>query len=171
MTASMRPRRVSETQFGDTRRTPGWLHCELANRYASGGFDLDVAADEDSSVAPEWYDGRQRGSGLTHEWRGCCFANPPWSVIAPWVNKAITEVDCGRASVVVMVLPARTGTAWFAQCREKAELILFLRGRPQFDRPDGEKNSSCPEDVCVVVFRKPIVVAELRQPRRRSRDV
>lgn len=160
---AQRPRRVSDVAAGDQRETPEWLVVELARRYAGGEFTLDAAASPENAVADAYY--TAESNGLEQLWPGRVFVNCPWSDIEPWVLRAHGEVCEGNAEVVVMVLPARTGTEWFAYALKHAELISFIRGRPQFDRPDGERNSSCPEDVVVVVFRKPILVSELRPKR------
>ena len=152
---------MSEKRDGDQRETPRWLVDELEDRYAGGCFDLDVAASDTNHKADAWL--TEEENALVLPWDGNCFCNPPWSDIHPWIVKSHEEVTAGRANVVVLVLPARTGTLWFAYAQQHAELILFLRGRPQFDRPDGIRNSSNPEDVCAVIFRKPMIVAELRE--------
>lgn len=41
------------------------------------------------------------------------FINPPYSNIAAWVDKAISEVLNGNCHIAILLVPSRTDTKWF----------------------------------------------------------
>lgn len=49
--------------------------------------------------------------GLLQEWSGVCWCNPPYSDIASWTKKAVTEAY--RGVTTVMLIPSRTDTKYF----------------------------------------------------------
>ena len=187
--AKQRPKRINEVSAGDQRSTPQWLADELAQRYAGGFFDLDVAAAESTAKAPLYYtkveNGLKQPWGDVHRIWGLVLGihpqpysfvdrpsrvwlQPPWSDISPWVDKAIAEVAAGRCSVVVGLLPSRTGTEWYAKLDREAELIVPIRGRVNFPSPT-LKTSSNPEDCLVTVIRPPLVVANIKPESERKK--
>lgn len=151
---SARARKTQPTSTGDQRETPEWLVEECAKRWAGGAFDLDVAASVENAKAPHFYTAEM--DGLVQPWRGRVWCNPPWSDIKPWVIIAREQSYTDVASVVVMLLPVRTGTEWWMIARQYAEGTHFIRGRVQFHSRTGS-NSSNPEDCCIIVFRRPLV--------------
>jgi phage N-6-adenine-methyltransferase len=124
--------------------TPPELVERLANRYARGAFDLDVAASDELRAAPRHYTIRE--NGLEQPWKDRCWCNPPYGRSEHlWVRKAREEVLSGVAEVVVMLLPAKTGKKWWQQLiykpgfrpgmivlRYPVEHVEFLPGRVQF---------------------------------------
>jgi phage N-6-adenine-methyltransferase len=125
-------------------------------------FNLDPCATDDNTKVKSYYY-TEEINGLKEPWHGpydagCgkrvpgrVFCNPPYGKeIGQWVKKAVTEVQNGNAEVVVMLLPARTCTAWWHQWVEpNASEINFIRGRLKFG---GAKNSA-PFPSVVVVFK------------------
>ena len=121
----------------DDRRTPPDLLAECMDLAGVNGFDLDVAANDDNAVAPKWY--TRDDDGLTSQWWGNVWCNPPYSDIRPWVEKADrVQLEC---SSITMLLPAnRTEQAWWQDLIEPWRhgqwmRTHFLRGRRRFDRP------------------------------------
>ncbi len=57
---------------------------------------------------------------------------------------------------MVMLIPARTDTAWWHDYVVNASEIRFLRGRVKFVKP-GVKSDAAPFPSAVVVFRPPVV--------------
>lgn len=91
--------------------------------------------------------------GLKQDWDGVVWCNPPYGRgVGAWVEKAHRTAEESDATVV-MLLPARTDTAWFHDyCyNDKYATINFVRGRLKFG---GEKNSA-PFPSMVVIFRRP----------------
>jgi hypothetical protein len=56
---------------------------------------------------------------------------------------------------VVMLIPARTDTAWWHDYVVKADEVRFLRGRVKFVKP-GVKSDAAPFPSAIVVFRPPV---------------
>lgn len=71
--------------------------------------------------------GERIDSGLWQAWHGAVFVNPPYGrVIGRWIVKAMTE----PVDELLLLVPARTDTAWFQSLYEHP--ICFVRGRLRF---------------------------------------
>lgn len=121
--------------------TPQWLFDKLDAAYH---FDLDVCARPENAKCGRYYTPEQ--DGLTQDWSGVCWMNPPYGrEIGKWVRKAYeTAVQGGT---VVCLLPARTDTAWWHDYCMRGN-IEFLRGRLKF----GNAKNSAPFPSAIVVF-------------------
>jgi hypothetical protein len=87
-------------------------------------------------------------TGLMRQWGKRVFCNPPYDSIPEFVEKARRSLGSGDSEVVVLLVPARTDTAWFhEQILEKAE-IRFIRGRLKFD--GALYNAPFPSMVCIL---------------------
>lgn len=107
-------------------------------------FTLDVCAISENAKCSEFFSPEQ--NGLAQEWTGVCWCNPPYGrQIGHWVKKA-AEATC----TVVMLLPARTDTAWFHEYIYGAAEIRFIRGRLKF----GNSKNSAPFPSMVVIFKR-----------------
>lgn len=113
---------------------------------AEFGFTLDAAANADNAKCLRYYD----NFGLALPWEGVVFCNPPYGTqIGKWVEKGHQEARKG--ATVVMLIPARTETAWFqSYVFGGASEIYFVSGRLRFS---GSKVNA-PFPSCVVVFRQ-----------------
>ena len=113
-------------------------------------FNLDVCATAENAKCDKYYTKEQ--DGLSQEWNGIVWCNPPYGrSIGMWVKKAYES----KATVVLLV-PARTDTKWFHDyVRGKAE-VRFVKGRLKFG---GCKNSA-PFPSMLVVYRKEIKQGE-----------
>ena len=108
-------------------------------------FELDVCADDDNAKCKKYF--TKRDDGLSQDWRGVCWMNPPYGrEIGLWMRKAY-ESSLSGATVVCLV-PARTDTAWWHDYAMKGE-IEFIRGRLKF----GNATNSAPFPSAVVVYR------------------
>lgn len=89
--------------------------------------------------------------GLAQSWRGeVVFCNPPYGRdISKWVAKAYAETLSGGAKLVVLLIPARTDTAYFHDYIYKKHEIRFVRGRLHFN----ESKCGAPFPSMVVVMR------------------
>ncbi len=114
--------------------TPKWLYEKLDAEFH---FTLDPCHLKSDTM-----------DGLIIPWAPeVAFANPPYGrPLKRWVAKAYNESQ--RGATVVMLLPARTDTAWFHDYCLKAE-VRFIRGRLKF----GDGKNSAPFPSMVVVFR------------------
>lgn len=138
MTLGSHQKSIGNTQ---TWITPQWI------LNAIGPFDLDPCA---ASPRP-WNcaDDNYTEDGLTSQWHGFVFLNPPFHryEVAKWVSK-LARHDHGIA-----LLHARTEAEWFEPVWKHAKGILFLADRLYFHYPDGrraEANSGAP--ACLIAF-------------------
>src|SRR5260370_41045589 len=107
-------------------------------------FDLDVCATTENAKCVNYF--TEGDDGLTQQWEGICWMNPPYGrEIGKWVMKAYESSLL--VSMVVCLLPARTDTSWWHNYCMKGE-IRFIRGRLKFG---GAKNSA-PFPSVIVIF-------------------
>lgn len=102
---------------------------------ALGPFDLDPCActDRPWDTAKNHY--VEADDGLTQEWDGFVWMNPPYGLAAKTWLKRLAEHKNGIALVF-----ARTETAAFTQhVWPSASALLFLDGRLSFHYPDGTR--------------------------------
>lgn len=78
------------------------------------------------------------------------FCNPPYSEIAKWVEKAYYE-GCKDNTVVVLLIPSRTDTAYFHNFILHRSEIRFVKGRLRFN----ESKMNAPFSSMIVIFRGP----------------
>ena len=106
------------------------------------GFETDVCALPENAKCKTFYTPTE--DGLSQEWTGICWCNPPYGrEIGRWVKKASES----NATVVCLV-PARTDTAWWHDYAMKAE-IRFIRGRLKV----GNSKNSAPFPSAVLIFK------------------
>lgn len=110
-------------------------------------FTLDAAAIPENAKCKKFF--TPEDNGLDQEWNGVVWCNPPYGKqIGKWVKKGFESAREG--ATVVMLVPARTDTAWFHDyILGKAE-IRFVRGRLKF----GESKNSAPFPSMVVVYNR-----------------
>lgn len=93
-----------------------------------GPFDLDPCARPETAKAPNYF--TKADDGLSKEWRGRVWCNPPYSNPRPWIEKALRSFpNIARA---VFLLPNSTDTTWFHELVKPNAEIIFLRGRIRF---------------------------------------
>lgn len=128
-----------------------------------GGFDLDVAAAAHNAKCERFF--TRADDGLAQDWPGRVWCNPPYSDCGAWVRKAWEEFNSGRASSIVMLLPAnRVEQGWWQDGVEPFRdrpgsplRVEFLRGRMRFDRPDwtpGPKGDRPPFGCCLLIWQR-----------------
>lgn len=115
-------------------------------------FDLDVAATSDNAKCKQFY--TVADDGLRQDWGGHrVWCNPPYGrQLSRWVRKAYEE-SRKPGTIVVMLLPARTHTAWFHDYARKGD-VIFLRGRLRF----GNSIYQAPFPSMVVKFERELMV-------------
>jgi phage N-6-adenine-methyltransferase len=108
-------------------------------------FTLDVCATEDNAKCSKFFTEEQ--DGLSQEWSGTCWMNPPYGrQISKWMEKAY-ESSLNGATVVCLV-PSRTDTKWWHTYAMKGD-IEFIKGRLKF----GGAKHSAPFPSAVVIFK------------------
>lgn len=147
-TVSIRWRAATTPSGAIVWRTPPALFLALNQEF---DFTVDVAADGDNAHCDRFFDSER--DALAQSWaKERVFCNPPYGRdIDRWIRKA---VDSARedGATVVMVLPARTGNAWFHQRVLPFAEIRFIRGRLNFTLGGGGRKNA-PFDSMVCVFR------------------
>lgn len=117
-------------------RTNEWLTPPELIR-SLGEFDLDPC----SPVNRPWDTARRHytieDDGLMRVWEGRVWLNPPYGPHTKrWMERLSSHGDG------IALIFARTETAMFFRYGwERADAMLFLRGRLQFHRPDGQRET------------------------------
>ena len=116
------------TSTKDDWETPQALFDALDRGYH---FTLDPCSTHENAKCAKHYTSVE--NGLTKPWNGeTVFCNPPYGRnIAEWVRKCAMESE---HATVVMLIPARTDTAYFHDYIYHRAHVLFLRGRLKFER-------------------------------------
>ena len=100
---------------------------------ALGEFDLDPCTSLDRPWDTAKHHFTIEDDGLAQDWFGRVWCNPPYGPgMAPFLNKMVKH---GNGIVLIF---ARTETkAFFEYVWDKADAILFIKGRLRFHTPDG----------------------------------
>jgi phage N-6-adenine-methyltransferase len=107
-------------------------------------FTLDVCATKDNAKCPRYFTKEQ--DGLSQEWIGNCWMNPPYGrEISLWMKKAYESSLNG--AIVVCLVPSRTDTKWWHDYAIKGR-IEFIKGRLKF----GNSKNSAPFPSAVIIF-------------------
>jgi phage N-6-adenine-methyltransferase len=110
-----------------------------AARKALGAIDLDPATHPEAQkvVGAQRYFTKS-DDGLSKEWRGRVWLNPPYAQphIANFVAKMVSELP--HITAAIMLTHNYTDTTWFQQAASHAQAICFTRGRIKFYSPSGE---------------------------------
>lgn len=110
-------------------------------------FTLDPCATPENAKCDLYF--TQEEDGLSQNWLGTVFMNPPYGrEIGKWVKKAYEESLNG--ATVVCLIPARTDTKyWHEYVIGGGAEVRFIKGRLKFG---GSKNSA-PFPSAIVIFR------------------
>lgn len=114
---------------------------------AEYNFTLDPACTEENHKCPKFY--TKKEDGLQQDWGGeRVYINPPYGrQIVKWIEKAEAEAK-KPDTLCVLLLPARTDTAWFHDHIAKNAKIYFIRGRLRFNG----SNSNAPFPSMLAVY-------------------
>ena len=126
--------------------TPQAFFDELNKEF---NFTLDPCATPQNAKCARYF--TKELDGHSQSWRGeIVFCNPPYGRdLSKWVAKAYTETLSGGATLVVMLIPARTDTSYFHDYIYKKHEVRFIRGRLHFN----ESKCAAPFPSMVVVMR------------------
>lgn len=116
--------------------------------HALGEFDLDPCASTDRpwDTAKNHY--TKEDDGFSKQWEGRVWMNPPYGPeLDRWLHR-LAEHGNGVALVF-----ARTETrAFFRNVWDRADAILFLRGRLKFHKPDGSLAGTAGSPSCLIAY-------------------
>ena len=117
----------------DDYYTPKWVFDALAIQ-----FDVDVASPPDgppNTPCDAYY--TQETDGLSQDWFGTVFMNPPYSNPTPWVHKWLEHGD-GIALVPFIK------SKWFQALWDHDKTTFAYIRVIKFDRPSKELNNQAP---------------------------
>jgi hypothetical protein len=96
-------------------------------------FDMDVASPaENTTNVPARRKLTPVEDGLSVEWQGLVWMNPPFSKCEPWVTKWL---DHGNGIALLPTSKAK----WFGELWLRCDAMLLLPSRFKFDRPDDQR--------------------------------
>ena len=100
--------------------------CEVANRH--------VQADRYYTVADD---------GLTQEWRGRCFLNPPYSraLCGRFCERMATLYESASVTEAIVLVNNATETEWFQRLLGAASAVCFPDGRIRYLKEDGQRGA------------------------------
>ena len=126
----------------DNWATPQALFNELDSEF---GFELDVCASASNAKCQKFF--TKEDDGLSQNWSGVCWMNPPYGrKIIHWMQKAHESAKAG--ATVVCLVPSRTDTKWWHAHARFGE-VRFIKGRLKF----GDGKGTAPFPSAVVIFR------------------
>jgi len=126
-------------------------------------FDLDACAQEATSKAPRWYDGKRAATdGLIQSWAARhTWCNPPFGAAIPyWATKLGKELDKGFASggtdVCAFCVPPRTDTRWWHSLRRSPYLVaqVDVDGRIAYEI-DGQPQDQNNAPTVILILARP----------------
>jgi DNA N-6-adenine-methyltransferase (Dam) len=134
--------------FSQTTGNHEWYtppeYVELA-REVMGAIDVDPASNliaQETVKAATFY--TKDDDGLTKEWNGRVWLNPPYShpENEQFVDKLIVEIDAGRTTEAILLTNNASETAWFQKAAPYASALCFAATRLRFLVPAGEQIGS-----------------------------
>lgn len=122
-----------------TSNSPEWYTPkDVVDRVVAtlGAIDLDPCSNSvESPHIPASHHYTESDNGLTQEWFGRVYMNPPYGRgIDEWVAKLDAGFRSGRITEAVALLPARVDTRWFRLLRDYT--VCFVNGRLRFSDAD-----------------------------------
>lgn len=114
-------------------------------------FVLDAAATPKSAKCQRYYTPAENGLEMPWDCGGAVFCNPPYGrETGKWVRKAWEEAQKG--TTIVLLIPARTDTAYFHDYIYGWAEIRFVRGRLRFTDEEGKAYQAAPFPSMVVIY-------------------
>ena len=116
------------------------------------GFVLDAAASAKTAKCSKFFTPETDGLSSSWDFGGPVFCNPPYGrEIGKWVKKAYEEAT-RWGHTVVLLIPARTDTAYFHEFIYGKAEIRFLRGRLRFTDENGIPSDPAPFPSMLVIY-------------------
>jgi hypothetical protein len=142
---------VSAADVADTSDdwyTPRWI-------FDAAGlvFDMDVAAPADPArrTCPALRYLSPVDDGLTHQWKGIVWCNPPYSAVRPWAERFAAHPEG-------LLLVPGVRSFWVNRVLSTADAVTLL-GDVEFGRPDG--SASTLRSVVILAAKGPSAVSAL----------
>jgi ParB family chromosome partitioning protein len=114
-------------------------------RKAMGGIDLDPAsckAANDVVRAERFYTSKQ--DGLTKQWKGRVWMNPPYSrdLCAKFAAKFAEHLESGEITEGCVLVNNATETAWLQSLLKRSAAVCLIAGRVRFCDKSGNRANS-----------------------------
>lgn len=139
-----------------TWQTPASLLSLLLQAVGRSEFDLDPCSPRADGPVPACTHWTEADDGLSREWYGLVFVNPPYGRALPaWLAKCASQGK-GNTTVVGLV-PSRTDTRWWHDNVVGLGDVLMLKGRLKF----GDTKMSAPFPSAVIVWNGEILAAKI----------
>lgn len=123
----------------------------------NGKFDMDTCASQ-KNIPAKQYNIEGETDGLSVEWCGVSYCNPPYKTCDKWVKKAFKEFE-ENGVVCVLLIPARTETKYWQQyILKNGEVarpnitVKFLRKGLKFLNPDTHEEMGVFKNALAIVF-------------------
>jgi phage N-6-adenine-methyltransferase len=98
---------------------------------AIGGFDVDPAAGaETSPIADVAF--TESDDGLSQPWHGDVWCNPPYSDMADWTAKAVSESRRGDVDSITYLVKGDSSTDWWHRAASAADAVAMIDHRLSF---------------------------------------
>jgi phage N-6-adenine-methyltransferase len=138
----------------DCAQTPWWFIDSLES-FTNLNIDLDVCAAKETAKSEYFY--TEKEDGLEGPWGSVNYCNPPYSNIAPWIEKATLHAVSGCTTL--MLIPDKPEVGYTRLARKHADTVIHMPFRLNFLRPDGSefldksgKKQGPKFPVCVYIF-------------------
>lgn len=96
-------------------------------------FTIDLASSKENALCKRYY--TEEDNALEQNWKNeIGFLNPPFSKAKEFIEKAYLESQFEN-TIIVMIIPSRTDTAYWHDYIMKSYKILFCKGRVDFFIP------------------------------------
>lgn len=142
---------VSADRDGNNSKCSIWIAKDCAKTNLSTGF----ISDKKGALYCDWI---EPGTDTFRVW-----CNPPFKIMAPWVEMAFTEAQKHPGAIVCMLGPNALGTQWYEEYGQFAAEVRVLVPRPKFVPPAelleiydllGKKfSNSAAAETCAFIFR------------------
>jgi phage N-6-adenine-methyltransferase len=130
------------------------MYVDLA-RAVLGEIDLDPASSDKAQKivqATQYF--TVLDNGLTKPWHGRVFCNPPYSHVADFVEKLITERNAGNVTAAIILVHDSTSAGWYHRLLNHADAMCVHEGRIHFIDAHGHKCDSPPYGSTFFYFGK-----------------
>lgn len=135
--------RPKKTNVHQTSKTPEWytpdtIINQVIKLYST--IDLDPCTNSKTNPnvkADAYFD--ISDDGLNQNWFGSVYVNPPYGrEVGKWVDKCIEEYTNKRVDEIILLVPARVDTKWFAKIANY--YWCSVSGRLKFKSPTGNSD-------------------------------
>ena len=100
-------------------------------------INLDPCSNDGEPNIPADLHYRKEDDGLSQQWVGRVYVNPPYSRIGDWVDKLVEELKAGEVSQALLLVPARTDTQWWKRLADLLPPVCLIEGRLSFKNAEG----------------------------------